>query len=61
MHVFSFTNLFYDLFLLLFLGIAREKRDGRGSRGEDGWFVKYESIELRRIALNINIGVLENH
>ena len=29
-----------------FLGMVREKRGGRGGRGEDAWFIKYESIEL---------------
>ena len=35
---------FFDLFLLL--EIVREKRGGKGRRGEDAWSVKYESIEL---------------
>ena len=33
-------------FLIVFLEIVREKRGGRGGRGEDAWSVKYESIEL---------------
>ena len=33
-------------FFLVFLEIIREKRGGKGRRGEDAWSVKYESIEL---------------
>ena len=29
-----------------FFFIVREKRGGKGRRGEDAWSVKYESIEL---------------
>ena len=49
MHLFSFGKPFCDLFLLFFFffrEIVREKRGGRGGRGEDAWSVKYESIEL---------------
>ena len=51
MRLFSFGKLFCNLFLLflffeLFLEMVREKRGGKGRRGEDAWSVKYESIEL---------------
>ena len=50
MRLFSFGKHFCDLFLLVFfncfLEIVREKRGGKGRRGEDAWSVKYESIEL---------------
>ena len=51
MRLFSFGKLFCDLFPLFFffncvLEIVREKRGGKGRRGEDAWSVKYESIEL---------------
>ena len=67
-HLFSFGNLFCDLFLLFlclfvclffnFFLIVREKRGEKGRRGEDTWSVKYESIELscsqRTIIINSN-------
>ena len=45
MRLFSFGKLFCDLFLLVFF-IVREKKGGKGRRGEDAWSVKYESIDL---------------
>ena len=30
----------------MFLEMVREKRGGKGRRGEDAWSVKYESVEL---------------
>ena len=47
MHLFSLGKLFCDLFLLfVFFGMVREKRGGKGRRGEDAQAVKYECIEL---------------
>ena len=46
---FHSENFFVTCFCfcsVLFLGMVREKRDGRGGQGEDAWSVKYESIEL---------------
>ena len=33
-------------FFCFFLGIVRDKRSGRGGRGENAWCVKYKSIEF---------------
>ena len=42
-----FFCLFFVCFLLYCcLGIVREKRGGRGSRGEDAWPINYDNIEL---------------
>ena len=41
-----FVTCFCCCFFYCFLEIVREKRGGRGGRGEDAWSVKYESIEL---------------
>ena len=49
MHLFSFGKLFCDLFLLFvvfFFEMVREKRGGKGRRGEDAQSVKYKCIEL---------------
>ena len=47
MRLCSFRRLFWDLFRhVVFLGMVREKRGGRGGRGEDTWSVKYECTLL---------------
>ena len=57
LHGLVFIQLFLRLVPVVFLGMLREKRGGRGGQGEDAWFAKYESIEIccsQRTKIHLN-------